>query len=205
MYNHKLRRARNPNTNASDLHDIAGIAKEIDYYLVRNPKTSKETILKMYESNKSFDVCHSLAIHPNTPSEILCQLADIEAYALRVAKNPNTKQEILGKLASSIQRSDDDDFKNDLAKSLAKNINTPTNILQQIIFTTGIKNEVYAEIAANQNASEESLDFLSNKSDKDIKKNVMNNPRVNKELKERLKIEFKYKRQSKSNKFKIAG
>jgi hypothetical protein len=135
--------------------------------VIANPNTPYE-ILAQLAKDEDYSVRMAVAENPNTPPELLAQLAKDEDYHVRraVAGNPNTPPDILVQLAN------DKDYS--VRRAVSRNTNTPPEILAQLS-----KDEhrlVRTEVAKNTSTPPEVLAQLARDKDFCIQVMALYNP-----------------------------
>ena len=99
--------------------------------VLQNPSTPEHVLRQMYDAHSGmYGVQSAIAKHPNTPLDILEELA-INSYSSRarttVAERTDIPAELLARIAESETRSFD------VLEAVVKNPNTPVEVIEELI------------------------------------------------------------------------
>lgn len=114
------------NADVEDLKPVIKSNPAMALEVASNPNLSESLIRQIWETYKS-RASNSLAKNPNTPTDILDQIARSESrdrVLTSIAKHPNTSVETLQRLL----RNEDTNIR----LAIIKNPNTPINLLRQL-------------------------------------------------------------------------
>ena len=165
---------KNPNLSIDYMRQNA-IAEHYSGSIVKNPNCPPD-LLEIYADNcfandNTWSLC-DIALHPNTPKEILYKILKYKEHGYRglwhsLAQNPNIPTPIAEKIAV-----DGDDL---VKKALAKNSNVAPEVLALMVKS---KYEIREALANNPNTPEATLLKLAKDKSERVRRAVSRNPNL---------------------------